>query len=88
LAFDQSGSFYGTTFGDGANDLGSVFKLTPGAGGWSYTSLYDFSDQYVAAYPISNVIFDTSGNLYGTTSSGGAPYDCQESCGVVWEITP
>jgi uncharacterized repeat protein (TIGR03803 family) len=88
LAFDQSGNLYGTTFGDGANDLGSVFKLTPGASGWTYTSLYDFSEQYVAAYPISSVVFDTSGNLYGTTSSGGSPYNCQESCGVVWEITP
>lgn len=32
---------------------------------------------------LSNVIFDSTGNLYGTTSSGG-PY----GAGVVWEITP
>jgi uncharacterized repeat protein (TIGR03803 family) len=87
LAFDQSGNLYGTTYAEGANDLGSIFKLTPAAGQWTYTSLYDFSEQYVAAYPISNVIFDASGNLYGTTSDGGTPYNCGESCGVVWEIS-
>ena len=86
LAFDSSGSLYGTTYADGANQLGSVFKLTPGAGGWTYTSLYDFNDPYTAQYPISNVVFDSSGNLYGTTSSGGPPNDCP--CGVIWEITP
>jgi uncharacterized repeat protein (TIGR03803 family) len=88
LAFDQSGNLYGTTAGDGAYNLGAIFKLTPGNGGWTYTSLYDFSDQYVAAYPGSNVVFDTSGNLYGTVAGGGAPYYCPQGCGGVWEITP
>jgi uncharacterized repeat protein (TIGR03803 family) len=86
LAFNESGQLYGTTFEGGANQLGSVFKLTPGAGGWTYTSLYDFNDPYAAAYPISNVVFDSSGNLYGTTTVGGPPALCD--CGTVWQVTP
>lgn len=88
LVFDQSGNLYGTTAGDGSFLLGSVFKLTPGAGGWTYTSLYDFNDQYTAEYPVSNVVFDSAGNLYGTTSQGGGHGYCNLGCGVVWEITP
>ena len=87
LVFDASGNLYGTTFADGANLLGSVFKLTPGAGGWTYTSLYDFNDPYTAAYPVSNVVFDSAGNLYGTTVNGGPPYYCSYGCGTVWEIS-
>lgn len=88
LAFGQDGSLYGTTFDDGQFQLGSVFKLTPGSGGWTYTSLYDFSDAGVAANPISNVVFDSSGNLYGTTSMGSTPAFCGGGCGVIWQIAP
>ena len=87
LVFDQSGNLYGTTFAEGADNLGSVFQLTPGGGGWTYTSLYDFNDPYTAAYPVSNVVFDSSGNLYGTTVNGGPPYYCGYGCGTVWEIS-
>jgi uncharacterized repeat protein (TIGR03803 family) len=86
--FDQTGNLYGTTAADGAHQLGSVFKLTHGSNGWTYTSLYDFNDAGIAAGPISNVIFDTSGNLYGTYSIGYRPAYCSEGCGGVWEITP
>jgi uncharacterized repeat protein (TIGR03803 family) len=33
------------------------------------------------------VIFDKSGNLYGTTLLGG-PGDCSNGCGTVFELTP
>ena len=88
LTFDQAGNLYGTTLGDGAYQLGSVFTLTRNGGGWSYTSLYDFSQIGVAASPESNVVLDSSGNLYGTFSQGWTPYLCSDGCGGVWEITP
>jgi len=88
LTFDQSGNLYGTTGADGAHQLGSVFKLTHNGGAWSYASLYDFQDAGVAAYPQSNVLIDSSGNLYGTFSRGWTPYLCPDGCGGVWEITP
>ncbi len=88
LIFDQSGDLYGTTYADGQFQLGSIFKLASGSNGWTYASLYDFNDAGVAAYPVSNVSFDASGNLYGTTSEGGTPAFCSGGCGGVWEITP
>ncbi|MGO9520055.1 MAG: choice-of-anchor tandem repeat GloVer-containing protein, partial [Candidatus Korobacteraceae bacterium] len=38
-AFDSAGNLYGTAHGAGAYNFGSAFKLTSGAGGWTYTSL-------------------------------------------------
>jgi uncharacterized repeat protein (TIGR03803 family) len=85
LVMDGAGNLYGTTLNDGHGPYGSgnVFKLTPSGGGWTYTSLYDFTGGSDGAEPISNVIFDANGNLYGTTYYGGV-----NNNGVVWEITP
>ena len=81
---DNAGNLYGTTWGDGAYNHGSVFKLTPQNGSWVYTSLHDFTGGSDGSAPSSNVILDSSnGNLYGTTTAGGA-----YNYGVVWEITP
>ena len=87
LIMDGAGNLYGTAWSGGAYGSGSVFKLTPSAGGWTYTSLHDFcadgppcSD---GAQPWGNVILDGNGNLYGTTTAGGA-----SDLGVVFEITP
>jgi len=85
---DGAGNLYGTTRCDGANDFGSVFKLTSTGGGWTYTSLHDFRGGSDGGYPISNVVFDTSGNLYGTAYAGGTGLACGGGCAVVWEITP
>lgn len=71
LLFDAAGNLYGTTFYDGAYGCGTVFKLTPWNGDWIYTSLHDFACGADGAYPISNVIFDAAGNLYGTAYEGG-----------------
>ncbi len=83
LAMDEAGNLYGTTLCDGANHLGNIFKLTPSGGGWVYTSLHDFTGGNDGAYPLSNVLMDAGGSLYGTASAGGS-----KGHGVVWEITP
>jgi uncharacterized repeat protein (TIGR03803 family) len=88
LALDAAGNLYGTTYSEGAFGRGSVFKLSPGSGGWTYTSLHDFTGGNDGGYPLSNVSMDASGNLYGTTSSGGTGTECSGGCGVVWQITP
>jgi uncharacterized repeat protein (TIGR03803 family) len=83
LVMDQAGNLYGTTNAGGAHGYGSVFKLTPSGGTWMYTSLYDFMGGSDGGNPISTVVFDANGNLYGTATVGGTT-----GHGVVWEITP
>jgi uncharacterized repeat protein (TIGR03803 family) len=65
-----------------------VFKLTPYSGGYTYTSLHDFTGERDGSSPYSSLIFDASGNLYGATAYGGSGVACSGGCGVVFEITP
>ena len=76
LVMDAAGNLYGTEVCSGTYGQGSVFKLTHGSNGWTYTSLHDFTGGSDGAYPFGNVIFDTNGKLYGLTASG------------IFEITP
>jgi uncharacterized repeat protein (TIGR03803 family) len=83
LIFDAAGNLYGTTAGGGANDAGTVFELSPGANGWTETVLHSFNVSD-GAIPSAGLVFDTAGNLYGTTFSGGKPLDL----GVVFQLSP
>jgi uncharacterized repeat protein (TIGR03803 family) len=87
LAMDHAGNLYGTTLCGGVYRRGSVFELMPSVGGWTYASLHDFTGGRDGAYPISNLVFDAMGNLYGTASAGAAG-SCIGGCGVVFEIKP
>lgn len=72
LVFDASGNLYGTTYYDGANNLGAVYQLAPRATGeWKEKVLYSFKAAPDGNSSISNLVFDQLGNLYGTTSEGG-----------------
>jgi uncharacterized repeat protein (TIGR03803 family) len=93
LLFDGSGNLYGTTHGGGLYDKGTVFTLTPNNGQWTETVIYSFCPQLQncvdGAIPDSGLVFDAGGNLYGTTTAGGA-YGVEEGStgGVVFELTP
>jgi len=88
LTADSAGNFYGTTYygGDGSPGFGTVFELSPnGGGGWNETVLYRFTGGADGAYPAySDVIFDSAGNLYGTTYRGGGEF----GLGVAFQLTP
>jgi len=87
LVMDAAGNLYGTTYSDGAYGYGSVFKLTPASGQWTYTSLHDFcSDGWPCSdgqLPSGDLTMDANGNFYDTASRGGT-----STYGVVWKITP
>lgn len=83
LTFDDSGNLYGTTYRDGADLAGSVFKLTQSGGNWTFIDLYDFTGANDGGYPTSSVAVDAQGVVYGTASSGG-----NKGQGVVFEIAP
>jgi uncharacterized repeat protein (TIGR03803 family) len=92
LIFDQEGNLYGTTLAGGLYDGGVVFKLSPGAGGvWNETALYNFIGvNGDGAFPVAGLTFDGSGNLYGTTTSGGGKGGACGGlgCGTVFELRP
>jgi uncharacterized repeat protein (TIGR03803 family) len=95
LVFDASGNLYGTTQAGGntcPNSLppgcGTAFELSPATGGWTETVLYSFSNLGDGGYPLSGLIFDQSGNLYGTTSNPCEGTIYQLWCGNVYELSP
>jgi hypothetical protein len=74
LLLGSHGILYGTTGGGGNGNLpangglGTVFALTPLNGGWKEAVLYKFTGGADGAFPVySDLISDTSGDLYGTT---------------------
>ena len=87
LTIDTAGNLYGTAREDGAYGWGSIFKLTPGSGGWTYTDLYDFAGGIDGGQPQGSVVLDGHGDLFGVTPWGGAGQG-YSGYGVVWEITP
>jgi uncharacterized repeat protein (TIGR03803 family) len=84
LVSDQAGNLYGTAWFGGSNGDGTVYELTKSGSSWSENTLYSFlGSPNDGSQPESAVIFDTAGNLYGTTSNGGTNGD-----GSVFELTP
>jgi uncharacterized repeat protein (TIGR03803 family) len=98
LVFDAAGNAYSTTSSGGANGLGVVFELTPPPQGapaktWTESVLYSFQGgSNDGAAPFGNVVFDSAGNLYGTTSIGGLTHlGCAlpaKGCGTIFELSP
>ncbi len=103
LIFDAAGNLYGTTEegGDLGNKLcssgagcGVVFELSPPkkpGGAWTETVLHTFEEGGAdGAYPEAGLVFDKSGNLYGTTlagndiSNGGVVFELSPAVGGVW----
>jgi uncharacterized repeat protein (TIGR03803 family) len=101
VVFDAAGNLYGTAPG-GLNGCGVVYKLTPTQNGeWTETVLHNFNafdghkdgclDGGGSNLPTSSLIFDTRGNLYGTTNKGGGGdtnFFCTNGCGTVFQMTP
>jgi uncharacterized repeat protein (TIGR03803 family) len=84
VVIDMKGNLYGTTVYGGAYSAGTVFEITPKAGGGGTEKLlHSFGKGSDGTSPYAGLIFDASGNLYGTTYEGGA-----YGGGTVFEITP
>jgi hypothetical protein len=104
LIADSAGNLYGTTSGGGSKNscfgstgCGVVFKLSPPktvGGAWKETILYRFDGGADGADPLTGLVRDTSGNLYGTTTLGGdfanqlCLINVNNGCGVVFELSP
>lgn len=96
LIADSKGNLYGTTYVGGANcqptpplndsGCGIVFELSPPSGQqtqWNETVLRSFGAGADGSFPRDPLIADNQGNLYGTTSAGGA-----NKAGTAFELSP
>jgi len=82
-ALRPGGNIYGTTYYGGENGIGAVYELSPRPiGEWEERVLYSFQGGTDGNSPISNLIFDEAGNLYGTTSEGGL------GSGTIFKLSP
>jgi uncharacterized repeat protein (TIGR03803 family) len=83
VTFDDSGNIFSMAGEGGKHGGGTIFALSPTTdGNWQEMTLESFTLKD-GAYPAGNVVFDAAGNLYGTTTRGGA-----FGFGTVFELSP
>ncbi|MGC2108389.1 MAG: choice-of-anchor tandem repeat GloVer-containing protein [Candidatus Korobacteraceae bacterium] len=82
LVLDPAGNLYGGTVTGGSHGGGTIFQLSPSAGGWTMTTLYEFPGSGLSG-PWASLIVDSVGNLYGTTKGDGA-----YGLGSVFKLAP
>jgi len=90
LVFDGSGDLYGTTSEGGLNGSfgpGTVFKLSPSGGVWAESVIYTFTGQSDGANPTAGLVFDGSGDMYGTTENGGDSGNFGLGQGTVFKLS-
>jgi uncharacterized repeat protein (TIGR03803 family) len=86
LLRDAKGHLYGTTYAGGANGQGVVFELIPpkkGSDTWTHKVLWTFTGGADGGQPTCSLIFDSAGNLVGTTDWGGTGV-----VGTVFRLSP
>jgi len=83
LCIDAAGNLYGTTYAGGSSGYGTIFEVSPHGKNWTEKVIHAFSNNGTDGYqPEGNsLILDRAGNLYGTTTWGGA-------VGAAFELTP
>lgn len=88
VIFDNQGNLYGVASGAQGSGYGHVFELSPSQNGWTETVLYTFTGGEDGSEPsaIQSLVFDTAGNLYGTTVRGGTAGD--GGAGTVFKLAP
>jgi uncharacterized repeat protein (TIGR03803 family) len=96
VVFDAAGNLYGTTYGGGENvdyaridggsgcsyHCGVVYELSPSNGGWTETTIFQFSEDS-GANPYAGLVFDAAGNLDGATLTNGLA-----GLGSAFQLTP
>jgi uncharacterized repeat protein (TIGR03803 family) len=87
LMIDSAGNLYGTTMNGGSQNCvggcGTVFKLGPNGSGYTESVLHGFTASGDGADPVSALVMDNAGNLYGTTWVGA-----YSGFGTVFKLAP
>lgn len=97
----KNGVLYGSTYGGGSANLGTVFELIPSQSGWTEQVLHTFVGGTDGANPVSDLALASNNSLFGTTSQGGQyvvtnqPPTCTQTApctvdaqGIAFELTP
>jgi uncharacterized repeat protein (TIGR03803 family) len=82
LVADKAGNFYGAATDGGTGGGGTVFKLTPSGGSWSFDVIYSNPGWGISG-SFRNLLIEASGTIYGTTHCDG-----QHEAGTVYDLTP
>jgi len=85
VIIDGAGNLYGVTGGGGAFAAGTAYELDKTG---RETVLYNFTGGADGGFPVSVLLADSTGNLYGTTQDGGNGQCGGAGCGVVFELSP
>jgi hypothetical protein len=104
LVIDSVGNLYGVTGYGGAGGCillgnpvgcGTVYEMSPPkekGGKWTETILYSFQGGKDGYFPWGDLVFDSAGNLYGSTYYGGGYGSCNspfyQYCGTVFRLSP
>ena len=87
LVLDTAGNLYGTTQAGGPSDNGVIFELSKSGKAWNETILYNIcaggGSCPDGTYASSPLIFDGSGNLYGSMVNGA-----NSGSGVLFKLVP
>ena len=81
LITDSAGDLFGTTGYGGENGDGTVFELVNSGGTYSAPKVLASFNGSNGALPITSLITDSAGDLFGTTAGGGLNND-----GAVFEL--
>ena len=96
VIFDGAGNLYGETFDGGSfacpqSGCGVVYELTPESESWKFSVIHTFNgvDGSKGSQPSGGLAFDSAGNLYGTTGTGGdAACNNGNGCGTIFKLSP
>jgi uncharacterized repeat protein (TIGR03803 family) len=89
LVQDAAGNLYGGNYG-GPDNCGVIYQLSRSGGGWTLTDIYNgfYCPEGSVGIVPGGLVFDSAGNLYGTTYNGGH-ISCvaAQGCGTVFKLT-
>jgi uncharacterized repeat protein (TIGR03803 family) len=83
LLRDSRGNLYGTAYAGGFNQYGTVFELSPSGQNWTFKLLHEFQGESEGQFPMTALVMDAAGNLYGDNTDGGP-----NGGGVVFQLSP
>jgi uncharacterized repeat protein (TIGR03803 family) len=85
LVQGSDGNFYGTTWLGGADEGGTIFRISPNG---SFVNLYAFPNYANdGAGPVGGLVQGSNGNFYGTTQDGGINDIPNGGGGTVFKLT-